>query len=93
MPSTSPEAIVQQASDLSREHDQAAATESLVALVGSDRPALEAARDQVAAHLHRQVDDFQATATLTLLNRALADIPIVDPLDWRGRLGSRLHKP
>lgn len=76
--------IVQRAADLTRDHDQMA-TDKLIALVGSDRYALEAARDQVAAHLHRRVDDFAATATLTLLNRALAGIPIVDPLDWRVR--------
>jgi hypothetical protein len=90
MPSTSPDAIVQQAADLSQDHDQAAAKEKLIGLVGGDRHALEAARDQVAAHLHRRVDDFQATATLTLLNRALADIPIVDPLDWRVRWSNRI---
>jgi hypothetical protein len=92
MPSTSPQAIVQQAADLTQDHDQAAAVEKLIAMVGSDRHALEAARDQVAGHLHRQVDDFQATATLTLLNRALSGIPIVDPLDWRVRW-SKHRKP
>ena len=92
MPPTSPDAIVQHAAGLSQDHDQAAAKEQLIGLVGADRHALEAARDQVAAHLHRRVDDFQATATLTLLNRALADIPIVDPLDWRVRW-SKHRKP
>ncbi len=92
MPSTSPEAIAQEAADLSRDHDQAAALERLIVVVGPDRRALEVARDQVAAQLHRRVDDFQATATLTLLNRALSDIPIVDPLDWRVRW-SKHRKP
>jgi hypothetical protein len=92
MPSISPKAIAQQAADLSHEHDQAEAVAKLVALVGPDRHALEAARDQVAAQLHRQVDDFQATATLTLLNRAVSDSPIVDPLDWRVRW-SKGRKP
>jgi hypothetical protein len=92
MPSTSPEAIVEQAADLSQENDQAAAAEKLIAMVGSDRTALEVARDQVAAHLHRRVDDFQATATLTLLNRAMAGIPVTDPLDWRVRW-SKHRKP
>jgi hypothetical protein len=92
MPSTSPEAIVQQAADLSQDHDQATAVDKLISMVGSDRHALEAARDQVAAHLHRHVDDYQATATLTLLNRALSNTPIVDPLDWRVRW-SKHRKP
>ena len=91
-PEASPEAIAQHAADLAQDHDQAAAAAKLIELVGSDRHALEAARDRVAAHLHRQVDDFQATATLTLLNRALSAIPIVDPLDWRRRW-SRHRKP
>jgi hypothetical protein len=85
MPSTSPDAIVQQAADLAQDSDREAAVEKLVVMVGSDRATLEAARDQVAAHLHRRVDDFAATATLSLLNRALSEIPIVDPLDWRVR--------
>jgi len=85
MPSPSPDAIVQQAADLAQDGDREAATEKLIAMVGSDRPALEAARDQVAADLHRRVDDFAATATLRLLNRALSELPVVDPLDWRVR--------
>jgi hypothetical protein len=92
MPPTSPEAIARQAADLTQDQDQAAAVEKLIAVVGSDRHSLEMARDQVAAQLHRRVDDFQATATLTLLNRALSGIPIVDPLDWRVRW-SRHRKP
>jgi hypothetical protein len=92
MPSVTPQAIVQQAADLSHDHDQAAAVEKLIALAGSDRRSLETARDQVAAQLHRRVDDFQATATLTLLNRALSGAPIVDPLDWRVRW-SKHRKP
>jgi hypothetical protein len=85
MRSSPADAIVQQAADLTRDVDQAAAADKLIVLVGSDRHALETARDQVAAQLHRSVGDFQATATLTLLNRAMAGIPIVDPLDWRVR--------
>jgi hypothetical protein len=92
MPPSSPEAIVRQAADLTQDRDQAAALEKLIAAVGADRHSLEMARDQVAAQLHRRVDDFQATATLTLLNRALSGIPIVDPLDWRVRW-SRHRKP
>lgn len=85
MPSSPADAIVLQAADLTRESDQAAAADKLIVLAGSDRQALETARDRVAAQLHRSVDDFEATATLTLLNRAMAGIPIVDPLDWRVR--------
>jgi hypothetical protein len=91
-PATSTEAIVRLATELAAEGGQLSAVDSLIASVGSDRQALETARDQVAGHLHRHGDDFEATAALTLLNRALARIPIVDPLDWRVRW-SRHRKP
>jgi hypothetical protein len=87
MPTTTSDATaatVQHATELAVAGD-ADAVEKLIASVAADRRALEAARDQVAAHIHRQVDDFRATAALTLLNRSLAQIPIVDPLDWRTR--------
>jgi dsRNA-specific ribonuclease len=84
MPSTTVDAIVQQATSLASQRDGAEAVESLIAAAG-DRTALEAARDQVAAHLHSRVDDWEATATLTLLNQALSKLPRVDPLDWRMR--------
>jgi hypothetical protein len=92
MPAFTTEAIVQQAGALARDGDLAGAVEQLIGIVGPDRPAFETARDQVAAHLHRHVDDWQATATLTVLNRALARIPRTDPLDWRVRW-SRHRKP
>jgi hypothetical protein len=65
----------------------------LIAEAGGDRAAVEAARDRVAAHLHRAVDDYEATATLQLLNRALSRMPRVDPLDWRVRWHQRFRKP
>jgi hypothetical protein len=86
------EAIVRQAGELARNGDLDGAANQLVATVGRDRQSVEAARDQVAAHLHRHVDDWQATATLTLLNRALANLPRNDPLDWRVRW-ARHRKP
>ena len=92
MPPSRADAIVLHATDLTQESDQAAAADRLIALAGSDRHALETARDQVAAQLHRRVDDFEATATLTLLNRAMAGLPVTDPLDWRVRW-SKHRKP
>jgi len=65
----------------------------LIAEAGGDRQAVEAARDRVAAHLHRAVDDYEATVMLQLLNRALSRMPRVDPLDWRVRWHQRFRKP
>ena len=87
--------IVTRASEMA--HDGRAtgpgAAESLMEAAGGDRNALVSARDQVAAHLHGNVDDFEATAALQVLNRALSNIPIIDPLDWKVRWGQRFRRP
>jgi hypothetical protein len=85
MPITTIDAVAAHVAELAGGSNPVAAVEALIQSVGADRRAVEAARDQVAAHLHRHIDDFEATATLTLLNQALASIPIVDPMDWRVR--------
>jgi hypothetical protein len=59
---------------------------------GGDRQLIEAARDEVAARIRAAVDDYDATATLTLLNRTLSKMPRNDPLDWRVRW-ARHRKP
>ena len=86
------DAIIQHAGALARNGDVNQAVEQLIATAGPDRAAMESARDRVAAQLHRNVEDFAATATLTVLNRALARIPRNDPLDWRVRW-SKHRKP
>lgn len=68
-------------------------TDELVAAAGGDRRAVEAARDAMAVRLHEAVDDFEATAVLQLLNRALGEMPRQDPLDWRVRWSRRFSKP
>jgi hypothetical protein len=85
MTSVSPEAIAEQASELARPGASDSAISALIAAAGGDRQAVEAARDQVAARLHDAVDDWSATATLSLLNRTLSQMPRRDPLDWRVR--------
>lgn len=65
----------------------------LLAAAGGDRRTVETARDQVAARIRARVDDFEATATLQLLNRVLSRLPIHDPLDWRVRWTQRFRKP
>jgi hypothetical protein len=89
MPTTSPELIAGQAAELAA---AGGGFDKLLSLVGNDRSTLVAARDHVAARLHTQVNDFSATAALTLLNRALAELPPVEPLDWRVRWAHR-RKP
>lgn len=89
MPTTTPELLAARAADLAAVDG---GLDTLLTLVGNDRSVLEAARDQVAAQLHSKVDDFSATAALTLLNRALAALPPPEPFDWRVRWARR-RKP
>lgn len=67
-------------------------TDQVADSAGGDRGVLEAARDRVAAQVRRRVDDFEATAALQTLNRALADSPPTDPFDWQVRW-ERRRKP
>jgi hypothetical protein len=90
---TTPEAIASQAADLSKPGAANDAVDVLSAAANGDRRIIEAARDNVAAHLHVVVDDWSATATLTLLNRTLAMMPRTDPLDWRVRWTQRFRRP
>jgi hypothetical protein len=66
---------------------------ALTDAAGGDRSLLEAARDQMAGRVHRSVDDWDATAALTLLNRCLSDLPRYDPLDWKIRWTQRFRRP
>ena len=86
--------VVARAGQLARDAvpaDDAAA--DVLAAAAGDRRTVEAARDLVAARVHAKVDDFEATATLQLLNRVLSRLPIHDPLDWRVRWTQRFRRP
>ncbi|HET9077041.1 MAG TPA: hypothetical protein VFN68_08915 [Acidimicrobiales bacterium] len=87
------DALVARAYDLSRAGVTQAAVDELLSAASESRPDLEAARDRVAARVHARVDDFDATAALQLLNRALSRAPIHDPLDWKPRWGQRFRRP
>ena len=93
MTTVTPDVIAAHAAELSRSGSPDSAVEALAAAAGGDRHIVEAARDQVAAHLHTAVDDWDATAALTLLNRTLAAMPRRDPLDWRVRWTQRFRRP
>ena len=67
-------------------------TDEMITAASGDRLAMEAARDHVAAMVRKRVDDYESTATLRLLNRALSEMPHTDPLDWQVRWEQR-RKP
>ncbi|MDA8045845.1 MAG: hypothetical protein M0Z30_11510 [Actinomycetota bacterium] len=86
--------VVARASDLARDQTPPEdASTQLMAAAHGDRRTVESARDQVAGRLRKRVDDFEATATLQLLNRVLSHLPIHDPLDWKVRWGQRFRRP
>ncbi len=84
---TTADELIRKAGEVARAGDAngSGASDSLVSAAGGDRQLLEAARDKVAARLHGRADDWDATAALTMLNRALSRMPRTDPLDWRVR--------
>lgn len=92
-PGSGADALVERAYQLGRSGNTAEAADELVAAAGPARRDLETARDRVAERLHARVDDFEATAALQLLNRALSRAPIHDPLDWKVRWTQRFRKP
>lgn len=88
-----PTAIATEAAELAKSDPTGDAVETLVTAAGGDRTVIEAARGLVAARIHAAIDDWDATATLTLLNRTLAEMPRYDPLDWRVRWSQRFRMP
>ena len=51
----------------------------------SDRQALERAQVDLVRRIHQRSDDFQATAALNLVNRALAAVGWPNPYSWKHR--------
>ncbi len=60
-----------------------AAVDQLAA--SGDREALERAQADLVGRIHERSDDFQATAALNLINRALASVGWPDPYSWKHR--------
>lgn len=87
------DALVSKAYELTASGATPAGWQELLSASGESRSDLEAARDLVAARVHARVDDFEATAALQLLNRAVSRAPIHDPLDWKVRWGQRFRRP
>ena len=86
---SAPEGSAQRAAEVAR---AGGTTEAIIEAAAGDRASLESARDRMAAMVRRRVDDFEATAALRLLNRALSEMPPVDPFDWQVRW-ERHRKP
>jgi hypothetical protein len=87
------DAIERKADELSGADGRAEAVTELLTLVDGDRPALEAARNNVARRLHGNPSDWAATATLGLLNQALVQFGWTDAFDWKIRWGQRFRRP
>lgn len=93
MSTSSADAVIARASELARDGAVTDVVGQLLAAAGGERRHVETARDMVAGRVRARVDDFEATATLQLLNRALSLTPIHDPLDWKVRWGQRFRRP
>jgi hypothetical protein len=78
------EEAVALAGTLSAGGDALAAAVQTLAQAG-DRPALERAQRDLVQRIHERSDDFQATAALTLVNKALAAVGWTDPYSWKHR--------
>jgi ApbE superfamily uncharacterized protein (UPF0280 family) len=50
-----------------------------------DRAGLERAQFALVQRVHERSDDFEATAALSLVNKALATVGWVDPASWKHR--------
>lgn len=93
MSNSNADVVVARATELVRDGAGVDVAAELLAAAGGDRAQVEAARDIVANRVRTRVSDFEATACLTLLNRALSNLPIHDPLDWKVRWGQRFRRP
>lgn len=60
--------------------------QAVTALSGSvSAEDLSQARDELVSRIFARSDDFQATAALQLVNRALAEVGWADPFSWKHR--------
>lgn len=84
-PTSDPDQLIEHAAALAVEGVGDETSARLAELGGRDRVVVERARDRAAARIRARVDDWEATASLSLLNRVLADLPRSDPFDWQVR--------
>ena len=81
------------ATELGPTTDGEAAVARLVEAAGGDRAAIEAARDDVARHLHGNAGDWAATSALSLLNKTLVSMGWYDKYDWKIRWSQPFRRP
>ncbi|HUE58756.1 MAG TPA: hypothetical protein VMO88_04165 [Acidimicrobiales bacterium] len=79
------DALVDRAAAVAADGINAGTSSALAEIAGHSRGLVEAARDLAAERVRERVDNWDATAALSLLNRVLADLPRNDPLDWQVR--------
>jgi len=65
--------------------DQPTAVRELASAIGPQDQRLVSARDELLQRVHLASDDFQATAALALVNKALAQAGWQDPYSWKHR--------
>jgi hypothetical protein len=78
------EPIAEQAVALAADGQSAEAAAKELAASG-DRAGLERAQFALVQRVHERSDDFEATAALSLINKALAAVGWVDPASWKHR--------
>ena len=82
---TDPDVLIDRAVALAPDGINGDTSSALAEIAGLDRRLVEAARDLAAERVRERVDNWDATAALSLLNRVLAELPRYDPLDWQVR--------
>jgi len=75
--------VVERAIDLARQGEGPEGHARQLAGVGRD--GLERARMELVRRIFLRSDDYEATAALSLVNRALAIVGWENPYDWRHR--------
>lgn len=83
-----PAALTEQALSLAGSLGGAQADQDQLAqqlATAGDRNDLETARQQLLARIYAHSDDFQATAALQLVNKALAKVGWHDQYSWKHR--------
>jgi len=80
-PATNRASVVERAVALAHPGGHGAVEE----LSGAGRDSLEQAQAELVQRIHLRSDDYEATAALSLVNKALAALGWEDPYYWKNR--------
>jgi hypothetical protein len=82
-----PDPIVDQAMALAAASDAGTGSHEAAQELAAtgDRAGLERAQAELVRLVHRRSDDYQATAALSLVNKALATVGWPNPYSWKHR--------